>query len=75
MDEKEIESRLTRLEVLISEIRENLKSLDEKLEPDYFNDRVEEKAMELFGRLFWRIFFAVLSSGAIMSLVLSYFTK
>ncbi len=69
----ETEERVAKLEVLLEEVKEDIQNLREEVKEikgllnGYLDKKIEDKMLQVVGKTFVKIFFALLTSSALIS--------
>jgi len=69
----ETEERVAKSEVLLEELKEDIQNLREEVKEikgllnGYLDKKIEEKMLQVVGKTFVKIFFALLTSSALIS--------
>lgn len=69
----ETEERVAKLEVLLEEFKEDIQNLREEVKEikdllnGYLDKKIEDKMLQVVGKTFVKIFFALLTSSALIS--------
>lgn len=77
-----IESRITRLEVMMSELKSDIENISRKLDAvlddlkgDFIDRRIEDKLLQLTGRMFWRFLLTIVGTSGFITFLLEVLSK
>lgn len=77
-----MEARITRLEVMMSELKSDIENISRKLDEvlddlkgDFIDRRIEDKLLQLTGRMFWRFLLTVVGTSGFIAFLLEVLAK
>lgn len=77
-----MEARITRLEVMMGELKSDIENISRKLDEvlddlkgDFIDRRIEDKLLQLTGRMFWRFLLTIVGTSGFITLLLEVLSK
>jgi len=77
-----MEARITRLEVMMSELKGDIENINRKLDEvlddlkgDFIDRRIEDKFLQLTGKMFWRFLLTIVGTSGFITLLLEVLSK
>jgi len=77
-----MEARITRLEVMMSELKGDIENINRKLDEvlddlkgDFMDRRIEDKFLQLTGKMFWRFLLTIVGTSGFITLLLEVLSK
>jgi len=77
-----MEARITRLEVMMGELKSDIENISRKLDEvlddlkgDFIDRRIEDKLLQLTGRMFWRFLLTIVGTSGFIAFLLEVLSK
>lgn len=77
-----METRITRLEVMMGELKSDIENISRKLDEvlddlkgDFIDQRIEDKLLQLTGRMFWRFLLTIVGTSGFVAFLLEVLSK
>jgi hypothetical protein len=77
-----MEARITRLEVMMGELKSDIENISRKLDEvlddlkgDFIDRRIEDKLLQLTGRMFWRFLLTIVGTSGFITFLLEVLSK
>jgi hypothetical protein len=77
-----MEARISKLEVMMGELKGDIEDINHKLDEvlddlkgDFMDKRIEDKLLQLTGKMFWRFLLAIVGTSGFVTLLLEVLSR
>ncbi len=77
-----MEARISKLEVMMGELKGDIENISRKLDEvlgdlkgDFIDQRIEDKLLQLTGRMFWRFVLTIVGTSGFITLLLEILSR